>query len=235
MAQNVSHQSPSKVLAVFVYDGVRLGSITSSGPVDPHSPLIYSPYRRREVWRLLSYMLVHVGWVHLTTNMVVQLLVGLPLELVHKWWRVGVVYLCGVLLGSLATSVLDPRVYLAGASGGVYALLAAHLADLVLNWAQMELALVRLGLLLLLASTDIGVAIYNRYATGPDQKVAYTAHLAGAVAGLLIGHVALRNLRLLRWERVLWWISLVTFLLLVLIMAVFNAAAPDGYYPEQEV
>ncbi|XP_043239167.1 protein rhomboid-like [Amphibalanus amphitrite] len=222
-------------LVLFIYDGVRLGGITASGPVDPESPLIYSPYRRREVWRLLTYMLVHVGWVHIVYNLIVQLLVGLPLELVHKWWRVGIVYLCGVLAGSLATSVLDPRVFLAGASGGVYALLTAHLADLVLNWAEMEFAFVRLGILLLLAGTDVGVAIYNRYGTETGNKVAYTAHLAGALAGLLMGHVALRNLRLLRWERVLWWVSLVTYLLLVLVMVVFNAAAPEGYFPPQDV
>lgn len=222
-------------LSVFIYDGVRLGGITSSGPVDPESPLIYSPYRRREVWRILSYMLVHVGWVHITTNLLVQLLVGVPLELVHKWWRVGIVYLCGVVAGALATSVLDPRVFLAGASGGVYALLTAHLANLVINWAEMELAVGRLIVLLLLAGADMGIAIYNRYATGPDRKVAYIAHIAGALAGLLIGHVVLRNLRPLRWERVLWWISLVTFLVLIFIMALFNAVAPDGYFPEQDV
>ena len=34
-------------------------------------------------------------------------------------------------LGSLAVSVTDPTVYLAGASGGVYALIAAHVANLV--------------------------------------------------------------------------------------------------------
>jgi len=34
--------------------------------------------------------------------------------------------------GSLGTSVFDTEVYLVGASGGVYALLAAHLANVLL-------------------------------------------------------------------------------------------------------
>ena len=38
--------------------------------------------------------------------------------------------------GSLGTSTLDPNVFLAGASGGVYALIAAHLATLILNWRE---------------------------------------------------------------------------------------------------
>ena len=37
-------------------------------------------------------------------------------------WRVMLVYACGVLSGSMAASVFDPTVYLAGASGGCYAL-----------------------------------------------------------------------------------------------------------------
>lgn len=40
------------------------------------------------------------------------------------------VLLC--ILGSLGTSVFDSNVYLVGASGGVYALLAAHLANVML-------------------------------------------------------------------------------------------------------
>lgn len=65
-------------------------------------------------------------------NLVVQLLLGIPLEMVHRWWRVLLVYLAGVIAGSLGTSITDPGVFLAGASGGVYALITAHLAILVM-------------------------------------------------------------------------------------------------------
>jgi hypothetical protein len=67
---------------------------------------------------------------HLVVNLLVQVLLGIPLEMVHGWWRVLLVYLAGVVAGSLGTSVSDPRVYLAGASGGVYAIIAAHLATM---------------------------------------------------------------------------------------------------------
>lgn len=65
-------------------------------------------------------------------NVVVQLLLGIPLEMVHKWWRVLIVYLAGVIAGSLGTSVSDPNVYLAGASGGVYAIITAHVATIIM-------------------------------------------------------------------------------------------------------
>lgn len=67
---------------------------------------------------------------HLVVNLLVQIMLGIPLEMVHGWWRVLLVYLAGVVAGSLGTSVSDPGVYLAGASGGVYAIIAAHLASI---------------------------------------------------------------------------------------------------------
>jgi len=44
------------------------------------------------------------------------------------------VYLSGVLAGSLWTSVIIPNVYLSGASGGVYALITAHLGTVIMNY-----------------------------------------------------------------------------------------------------
>ena len=65
-------------------------------------------------------------------NIIVQILLGTPLEMVHGWWRVLLIYVVGVLAGSLFTSVVDPNVYLVGASGGSYALITAHVATIIL-------------------------------------------------------------------------------------------------------
>ena len=105
--------------------------VSISGPVPLKSWPIYNPYRRAEAWRYLSYMLIHIGIYHILFNVLTQLILGIPLELVHKYWRVGLVYMAGVLMGSLSVSVVDPYVFLAGASGGVYALISAHVANLV--------------------------------------------------------------------------------------------------------
>lgn len=83
-------------------------------------------------------------WFHLAFNLIVQLLVGLPLEMVHGSTRIGCVYLAGVLAGSMGTSVFDPEVYLVGASGGVYSLMAAHLANVMLNYNNMHYGIIRI-------------------------------------------------------------------------------------------
>ncbi|KAH3751860.1 hypothetical protein DPMN_186439, partial [Dreissena polymorpha] len=78
------------------------------------------------------------SYMHLVGNLIFQLLLGLPLEMVHKWWRVLIVYFVGVIAGSLAHSLTDHDIALAGASGGCYALIGAHLASVVVNWAEMN-------------------------------------------------------------------------------------------------
>lgn len=96
-------------------------------------------------------------------NDIFTLQVGLPLEMVHGWARCAAVYISGVVGGSLAASVLDPDVCLAGASGGVYALLAAHLANALLNFHAMRYGAVRLVAALAVASCDVGFAVHARY------------------------------------------------------------------------
>lgn len=64
--------------------------------------------------------------------MAIQVLLGLPLEMAHEWWRVLLVYFCGVLAGSLGSSIVDPAVHLGGASGGVYALITAHIGTILM-------------------------------------------------------------------------------------------------------
>lgn len=108
------------------------------------SLLVYRPDQRLQLWRFLSYALLHASWLHLGYNVLTQLLFGVPLELVHGSLRTGVIYMAGVLAGSLGTSVVDSEVFLVGASGGVYALLAAQLASLLLNFGQMRHGVIQL-------------------------------------------------------------------------------------------
>ena len=193
-----------------------------NGPPYVEGKLVFNPCRKWEVWRFVTYMFVHAGYFHIVFNLLIQLLLGIPLEMVHRWWRILLIYLIGGVAGSLVTSISDPEVYLAGASGGVYAIIAAHLANVIFNWSEMEFPALRLTAFLLLAGIDTGIAVYYRY-TEVDTQVGYAAHAAGAAVGLLLGIVVLRNLRVKMWERVVWWFSLLLFLGLFLAAIVWNA------------
>lgn len=218
-------------LGVFIYYAVEMGGVGPNGPVPFKSPLIYDPFRRYEAWRFLSYMLIHSGFIHIGTNIMVQVVLGIPLEMVHSWWRVLIIYLAGVTAGSLGTSVADPTVYLAGASGGVYALLLAHIASLMLNWKEMEYAIWRLLFILIIIGVDVGTAIYYRYIENVETKVGYAAHFAGAIAGLLVGVNVLRNLQVETWEKVVWWISFVIYVSSIAALIAINFLWVEHFPP----
>ena len=181
--------------------------------------------------------------------------------------------------GSLGTSVFDTDVYLVGASGGVYALLAAHLANVLLviniprahllplstaraplrifcsiifcfcslktyfkilifyifllifqNYNNMEFGVVRLIGIFIVASADVGFAIYDRYAAeqiGPP--VSYVAHLTGALAGLTIGLLVLKNFEQKLHEQLIWWVALGVYAACTLFAILFNVFNPEPY------
>ena len=216
-------------VAIFIYYCVILGEFSTSGPVPWKSVLIYNPCRRYEIWRFFTYMFIHAGFYHLFSNLLIQLVLGIPLEMVHKWWRIGIVYITGVIAGSLASSLSDPNTFLAGASGGVYALLAAHLANVVMNWDEMDFNWARLLAIIVFVSTDISVAVYDRYKTSQRNRVSYSAHLAGALVGLFVGFNVLRNLKAKRWELVLAWFSLTVYIIFMTVAILFNIFYDDYF------
>ena len=95
--------------------------------------------------------------------------------------RVLALYMAGVIFGSLGASCIQPTAYLVGASAGVYALVLAHLATLILNWkedgemykkrqtdsvvAPMNLNPwirgFRLAFIVVFLCSDLGLTIYN--------------------------------------------------------------------------
>jgi rhomboid-related protein 1/2/3 len=184
-------------------DHVDRVQVTWTGPEPVCSVLVYNPARRHEAWRFVSYCLAHAGVQHVLTNMLMQLFVGLFLEASHGHLRVAAVYLAGVVGGSLGSSVIDPNVFLAGASGGVYALITAHLATLILNWREDIVIMrnrfrrgkapaavhghivrtLRLVTVLAYGVADTGVALYRRrqVAAGvaAPLQASWVAHVCG--------------------------------------------------------
>jgi len=96
----------------------------------------------------------------------------------------------------------------------------------------MEFNWVRLLGLIVFGATDVGVAMYDRYSQKTKaNRTSYAAHFAGALAGLLLGVVMLRNLRRLKWETALGWFCLVVYILLMGSLIIWNIAFPS-YFPQ---
>lgn len=204
-------------LVVFVYYALRAEEpISLIGPVPYKSKLIYDPYRRYEIWRFLTYMFIHAGYWHISFNIVIQLLVGIPLEIVHGFNPIFIIYTGGVISGALANSVVDPDTYLAGASSGCYALIAAHLSNLIINWKEIKDPCSKLTTLLIFSAVDLGTAVYERHLKKESLAylTSYGGHLAGFGSGFLLGLIFLVNIRVYRWEQVIAKVAAAIFLTL---------------------
>ncbi|KAG5271399.1 hypothetical protein AALO_G00179270 [Alosa alosa] len=214
-------------LAVFIYYAVwkPQKQWVTLGEGIWNSPLSYRPDLREQAWRFISYMFVHAGVQHIMGNLIMQLLLGIPLELVHKGFEVGMVYLAGVLAGSLASSIFDPSSALVGASGGVYALMGGYFMNAVVNYKEMMplLGIFRIVLILLIVGTDVGFALYRRFLSDEvGMKVSFVAHIAGGVAGMTIGYVFFSsyNQKLLKDPR--FWLCIVGYIVCLVFAVLFN-------------
>ncbi|KAH7706421.1 rhomboid family protein [Aphelenchoides avenae] len=127
---------------LFVYQQKACGPWTTGPPpcfFDRAFILMFAhPF---EIWRWITNIFVHHDTKHLFGNVVGQILFGATLELAHRW-RIVVVFLLGALSSALFAAAVRPmtvlRSFLAGASGGVYALIGAHIANVSLNWDEMR-------------------------------------------------------------------------------------------------
>ncbi|GMS88309.1 hypothetical protein PENTCL1PPCAC_10484, partial [Pristionchus entomophagus] len=202
--------------------GCFLTNTTSTRRERIPGPLMFIPRLRHEVWRFWTYQFLHAGISHLAGNIIMQCLIGVPLEIVHKVWRIGPLYTMAVLSGALLQYLLDPKVSLVGASGGVYALITAHLANVFLNWNEMPFRWVRIGIVGFYLCFDIGMVVYRRVFIGECDSVSHAAHIAGGITGFCFGIFILHNMVKHKWEEIVRWICVVAYAIFFVGMVVLT-------------
>jgi len=213
--------------------------------------LVYNPARRYEVWRYFTYILLHGSVLHLTLNLCLLLMVSLPLEMTHGTVRTQIVALAGAITSCLLFSVSNPKAFLVGSSGAVTSLVTAHLASIILNWREDTLILrqrfrnsqatspifgkpVRIARVLLVI-VILCLDIYKFCQDNEDTKIAFTAHIGGAVSGLFVGIVVLQNRRVQHWEVWAKGMCIAVVLTFISILIILNIVWSDGFYfPEQD-
>ncbi len=79
---------------VFAYNSAVIGYIGVNGPVAYCSNLIYDPNKREQIWRFLTYMFIHSGLFHAIFNILIQLVLGIPLEMVHGKFIAKYIFVC---------------------------------------------------------------------------------------------------------------------------------------------
>lgn len=179
---------------------------------------------RPQIYRWLLYQFSHKGIMHVTMNAVMIVILGIPLEGSGGTRRMFLLFNLGVIGGAMCYMLGDGHRMVVGASGGVYALLAMHFSNLVLNWRQKKFRKPTLLLLLVLVSADLG----SYFMAQGTTNVSGTAHLGGFLTGLLCGMAFGRNYEVQRYEIVLQVVSLILVLAFWMSCITWMALQEDG-------
>lgn len=149
---------------------------------------IYTPERKSEIWRFMSYSLLHLDPIHLIINIFLQIVTAFALEAEQGYFLVLAIYVGGVLSGSLGTSLFHPELRLVGSSAGVYSLLMSHVPHFVLNFSSLSYRYYRIISVIVICLNDACFTAYRLIkGININPKISLAAHICGALNGLVLG------------------------------------------------
>ncbi|MDA7026945.1 rhomboid family intramembrane serine protease [Bacillus sp. CLL-7-23] len=128
-----------------------------------------------EWWRLLTPIVLHIGFIHLLFNTFALLSVGAAAERVFGSFRFVVIYILAGVFGSIASFIFSPYLS-AGASGAIFGCLGALL---YLAFSNKQAFLKTIG-------TNIAVIIILNLGLGfTISNIDNAGHIGGLVGGFL--------------------------------------------------
>lgn len=148
-----------------------------------------------EVWRLVTYAVVHGAWLHLAVNVVGIWVTGRWLEQQLGSRTVaaaGLLGIAGGALGFLVSLAVDPRLGAGMRCVGASGVLSALIGFAAGHWPRERLRVYLLGLPLTVRGLWLGalfVGLVAVEATLWPQWTAYGAHLGAGMMGVLLGAV----------------------------------------------
>ncbi|XP_076253680.1 serine protease rhomboid 6 isoform X2 [Rhynchophorus ferrugineus] len=174
----------------------------------------FEPDKRSEIWRYITYMLVHEDWAHLILNIVIQCIFAAPLERQQGSLRVLTIYLAGGATGVLGATCVNPNLII-GSSAGGYSLLLSNASDLIVNYETSTYRRYRSITIGILVLFDIVYDIVHVMCKKKPQ-VSWQTHLAGAITGLLIGLILFKCHDNTASRRSIFWICVILYCCLVI-------------------
>ncbi|CAK9136799.1 unnamed protein product [Ilex paraguariensis] len=138
---------------------------------------------KHQGWRLISCIWLHAGLVHLVTNMLSVVLIGIRLEQQFGFVRIGIIYLVSGFGGSVLSALFLQNSVSVGASGALFGLLGAMLSELITNWNIYTSKAAALITLVVIVVINLAVGIL--------PFVDNFAHIGGFLTGILLGFVLL--------------------------------------------
>ena len=156
---------------VMIHFGANFGRATLSG----------------QWWRLVTYMFLHGGLLHIAFNMWCLWDLGALAESLYGRWTFGAIYLITGIGGGLASIAWNPSVLSVGASGAIFGLAGALIASFYLG----EFSVPKIAIGGTLRSLLV-FAGFNLFFGGVVGGIDNACHIGGLVSGLILGALIAR-------------------------------------------
>jgi len=85
-------------------------------------------------YRLFSPMVLHAGLIHYLLNMLALWFIGSAVEQAHGYLAAAIIFVISAVGGNILSAIFLPEYISVGASGGIFGLIGACLADITINW-----------------------------------------------------------------------------------------------------
>jgi rhomboid protease GluP len=176
-------------VAVFIAMVLASGpSLDFTGQVMVHSGANYGPFTLSgQWWRLVTYMFLHGGLMHIAFNMWCLWDLGALAESLYGRWTFGAIYLMTGIGGGLGSVAWNPSVLSVGASGAIFGLAGALIASFYLGEFSLPSIAIRGTLRSLVVFVGFNV-LFGSMFPGIDNA----CHAGGLVTGLILGALIAR-------------------------------------------
>jgi rhomboid protease GluP len=132
-------------------------------------------------WRLLTYMFLHGGIIHLLMNMYALLYIGMFLEPLLGKFRFVTAYLLTGICAGLLSVVIHPFTVAVGASGAIFGMYGVFLALLTTSHIERTARNTMLRSILFFVVFNL---VY-----GLQGNIDNAAHIGGLLSGIITGYV----------------------------------------------
>ena len=136
--------------------------------------------RNGELYRLITYMFLHAGIVHIGLNMYSLYIVGPRVEDFFGKWKYALIYFISGICGGLLSIGVTPNVVSVGASGAIFGLFGA-LIYFGYNYRGYIGAMIR--------SQVVPIVIYNLFMGLFIPGIDMWGHVGGLIGGILTANM----------------------------------------------
>ncbi len=142
---------------------------------------------------IFTHMFLHSGFLHILSNMIFLLFLGIPFEEKIGPWVFLIIYFIAGIFGSIFTSIfsimsdgqiaMGPSDIGVGASGAIFGILGAFIATYPNERILFPLILIRKWPVWLIAGIYFGIETLIA-ASNPEDNIGHFAHIGGFIGGL---------------------------------------------------